>query len=172
MGKQVTVLPGFSFFRGPSPKGYKAYKAGDPVVYTDAEYAALGNTDKRALSSPTTVAEPVRPALDPTSRPVNVVSAATGTVQLALGVNKLTLTGNATLQFPTGVASGNESTVGIYLTQDATGGRTITLPAAAKNPGGTAPTFSTVANKTDYVEYRTTDAGTTWLRVNTQIDLR
>lgn len=173
MGKSVTVKSGFSAFRGPSPKGYKAYNQGATIVYTDAEYAALTQTDLRALSSPATnVAEPVRPASDPTSRPVNVVAAATGATPLSLGSNKLTLTGNITVSFPTGVASGNDSEVAAYFIQDGTGSRTLTLPAAAKAAGGTAPVLSTGANKVDYLVWRTTDAGTTWVLVNKQLDLR
>jgi hypothetical protein len=172
MGKQVTVKPGFTSFRGPGPKGYKAYQAGQTIVYTDAEYAGLSASDLRALNTPTTVADPVRPAVDPASRAVNVVTAATGTVPLVLGVNRLTLTGNVTLTFPTGVASGNESEVSAYFTQDATGTRTVTAPASSKTAGAVALGLSTVAGKTDYVAWRTVDGGVTWYVVNKQIDLR
>jgi hypothetical protein len=58
MGKQVTVKPGFTSFRGPGPKGYKAYQAGQTIVYTDAEYAGLSASDLRALNTPTTLTVP------------------------------------------------------------------------------------------------------------------
>ncbi len=41
----------------------------------------------------------------------------------------------------------------LILKQDATGSRTITWPAEARFPGGTALTLTTTANKTDYVGF-------------------
>lgn len=172
MGKSVTIKPGFTSFRGPSPLGYKAYLPGATVIYTDAEYSALPQADLRCLNSPSTVPDPSRPAVDTASKPVNVVTAATGTVPVVTGANRLTLTGNVTLTFPTKVAGGNDSEVSAYLIQDGTGSRTLTLPAAAKAAGGTAPVLSTGANKVDYLVWRTYDGGTTWDLVNKQLDIR
>ena len=41
----------------------------------------------------------------------------------------------------------------IVFKQDATGSRTLTLNAAFKNPGGSAPTLSTAANSVDTLGY-------------------
>ena len=60
----------------------------------------------------------------------------------------LTLTGNVTLAFTDPPASGRFTLV---ITQDATGGRTVTWPASVKWPGGAAPTISTGANAVDIV---------------------
>lgn len=173
MGKSVTVLPGFSFVQGPGPQGSKSYKTGATIVYTDAEYAALPLSVTRCLSTPaTTVPDPSRPSTDTASRSVTVNNAATGTVALVLGPNKLTLTGNVTLTFPTGVASGNQSSIDLILIQDGTGSRTLTLPASAKNPAGAATVLSLGAGKVDFLRYITLDGGTTWLQVDRVLDLR
>lgn len=169
MGKQVTVLPGFSYVEAPGPLGPKTYQAGQTIVYTDAEYAALPASITRCISSPTTVPNPVRPAVDTNDVPTNVNATATGAVQLDAGPNVLTLTGNITVAFPTDVANGNATTVQIVAIQDGTGSRTLTLPASAKAPGGTAPVLSTAAASVDYLEYLSVDGGVTWLLVNKQL---
>lgn len=172
MGKSVTVLSNFTNFRGPSTKGYRSYNAGATIVYTDAEYTALSAADLRALSSPTTVPDPVRPSVDASSRAVNVVAAATGSQNLALGPNALTLSGNITLVFPTGVASGNESSVELFATQGTGGSKTITWGSKAKFAGATAPTISTVAGKLDWFRFVTIDGGNTWIMTDVVIDAR
>lgn len=61
-------------------------------------------------------------------------------------------------------ASGKCGSMTLVLTQDATGGRTIAgWPASVKWSGGSAPTFSTTANKKNVVVLLTTDGGTTYL---------
>lgn len=50
----------------------------------------------------------------------------------------------------------------MFLKQDATGGRTVSgWPAAVKWPGGTPPTITATANKTDIVSCITHDGGPT-----------
>ncbi|MCL4405314.1 MAG: prepilin-type N-terminal cleavage/methylation domain-containing protein [Patescibacteria group bacterium] len=63
---------------------------------------------------------------------------------------KIVLTGNATLTFTNGQPGGKYS---LMLVQDSTGGRTITWPSNVKWSGGTAPTLTTTANKTDFVGF-------------------
>jgi hypothetical protein len=73
-----------------------------------------------------------------------------------------TLTGNCTFTFSmTSVPSGAYSFT-LVLTNDATGGRTITWPASVKWPNATVPTRTTTANKTDVYTFFTYDSGTTW----------
>jgi hypothetical protein len=87
-------------------------------------------------------------------------SANTGTaltIDLANGtVQKLTLTGNATLTMPAAVAG--KSFI-IILTQDATGGRSVTW-ATVSWPSATAPTITSTLNKKDL--YSFFSDGTSW----------
>ena len=70
----------------------------------------------------------------------------------------LTLTGNVSSFALTNPVDG--AVYNIRFIQDATGGRTITLPSVFKFPGGTAPVFSTTANAVDFLsaEYGATEA--------------
>ena len=87
-------------------------------------------------------------------------SANTGTaltIDLANGtVQKLTLTGNATLTMPTAVAG--KSFI-IILAQDATGGRSVTWTTVAW-PSATAPTITSTLSKKDL--YSFFSDGTSW----------
>lgn len=94
---------------------------------------------------------------------VNTV-ATSGTAQTipaptTAAVTKITLTSaTCTLTFPA-VALGRSFT--LLLTQDATGGRLVTWPTVAW-PGGTAPTLTTTAAKTDAFTFLSAD-GSTWI---------
>lgn len=68
--------------------------------------------------------------------------------------------GNATFTFP--VAAAGKGFL-LALKQDSVGSRTITWPSSAtvRFGGGTAPTLSTGANKTDYIRFECLD-GTHW----------
>jgi hypothetical protein len=80
------------------------------------------------------------------------------TLDLANGtIFYLTLTGNCTFTFPA-VALGKSFT--LWLTQDATGGRTVTWPATVAHPGGVVPTITTTAGKSDKFVFQA--AGTKW----------
>jgi len=72
-----------------------------------------------------------------------------------------TLTGNCTFTFTTGVTSGAVSFT-LLLSNDATPSRTITWPVAVVWPGGTTPTRTTTASKTDVYTFFTLNNGTTW----------
>ena len=65
-----------------------------------------------------------------------------------------------TFSNPTG--SGAACSFTLILAQDATGSRTATWPTAVKWPGGTEPTLTTTASRTDILSFLTTDGGTTW----------
>lgn len=68
---------------------------------------------------------------------------------------KVTLTGNCTFTFS------NPTAGGVYvleLAQDATGSRTVVWPGSVKWSGGTAPTLTTTASKTDVFTFYYTGA--------------
>lgn len=77
-------------------------------------------------------------------------------------LHNLTLTGNVVFSFTNPVGSGSTSTLTLVITQDGTGGRTITWPAAVKWAGGTAPTLTTTASAVSILTFFTSDGGTTW----------
>lgn len=64
----------------------------------------------------------------------------------------LTATGNFTLANPTGTITPGQSGV-IVITQDATGGRTISWGTYFKGAGGTKPTLSTAPGAVDVISY-------------------
>jgi len=74
-----------------------------------------------------------------------------------------TLTGNATFTFNmTGVPNADAYAFTLFLTKDATAGRSITWPVSVKWPNATVPTRTTAANKTDVYTFFTLDGGTNW----------
>jgi hypothetical protein len=62
----------------------------------------------------------------------------------------LTLTGNVTLTFSNPKSGGRYV---LLVKQDGTGGRTVTWPSVVRWPGGTAPTLTATANRTDLVTF-------------------
>lgn len=63
---------------------------------------------------------------------------------------KITLTGNATLQFGNPLAGAHYF---LRISQDATGSRTVTWPAAVHWSNGVAPTLTTTASRVDLVAF-------------------
>ena len=98
------------------------------------------------------------------SETINVVGN-TGTASTINLVNgnfvTATLTGNCTFTFNVGVTTG-ASLFTLFLTNDATPGRTITWPVSVVWPGGAVPTRTTTANKTDVYSFFTLNNGTAW----------
>ena len=115
----------------------------------DAQLATLGAVD-RENGGLETVA-------------TNATATGAVTVNLANGnCHHLTLTGNTTLSL-SGATNSKVCSLTLLVTQDATGGRSITWPASVKwLPGGSAPTFTTTASTRSIVELFTIDGGTTW----------
>lgn len=97
----------------------------------------------------------------------NWVSATSGTaytIDIAAGtLQDVQLTGNCTFTFPAGAIAGRSFI--LLLSQDGTGGRTVTWPAAVRWPGGTAPTITATANRTDKFIF-TQDGLGRWLGSN------
>lgn len=77
-------------------------------------------------------------------------------------VFQVLMTGNCTFTFNNPPADGKAGSFTVLLKQDGTGSRTATWPAAVKWAGGTAPTLTTTANKTDILTFITRNAGTDW----------
>lgn len=72
-----------------------------------------------------------------------------------------TLTDNCTFTFNTGISTGAVSFT-LFLTNDATPGRSITWPVSVKWPNNIIPTRTTAANRSDVWSFFTYDNGTTW----------
>lgn len=96
---------------------------------------------------------------------VNVV-AASGAAQTIPDVttataNEITLNANCTLTFPTGAVG---KSFALDLTQDATGSRLVTWPTTAVLvwAGGTAPTLTTTAGKTDSFVFKWNSQRSLW----------
>jgi len=153
---------------------YAVIVLGDEVLYVTAHTAAANTaTVTRGRENTAAVAHDAAATWQhtPTIRdfresyePLAVIAAgATETLDVGTcSAFKLTLSANCTLTFSS--ATTDEAwSFGLFLVQDATGGRTITWPASVLWAGGTAPTLSTTANAIDYLVFTTFDGGTTWL---------
>lgn len=81
----------------------------------------------------------------------------------------VTLAGNRTIAAPSNAKDGQ--TITFRLKQDGTGSRTITWNAIYRFTGGTAPTLTTTAAKTDYVRFRYNAAATKWDCEGTSLNL-
>lgn len=82
------------------------------------------------------------------------VSAATTTIDLATATGRLfrlAMAANTTLAFANVPAAG-VTAITLVCTQDATGGRTLALPAGTKTPGAAGITLSTAAAAEDWIE--------------------
>ena len=100
----------------------------------------------------------------------NATSGSTDTISLTDGnVHNVTLTANCTFTFAAPPASGTSGSFTLFLNQDGTGSRTATWPAGngTSTPkviwaGGTAPTLTTTASRTDILVFTTIDGGMKW----------
>ena len=77
-----------------------------------------------------------------------------------------TLTSDVTFTFANPPASGTAGGFTLILVQDATGGRTVTWPAAVRWSGGTEPTLYTIEGSLNIFSFLTVDGGTTWFGFN------
>jgi hypothetical protein len=90
----------------------------------------------------------------------NTISfSATPTFPIDGRIHAITLTGNITSISTSGTAPSNST---IYLTQDGTGGRTVTWPSAWKWPDGTALTMPSTAGDVAELVLRTDPSGTVY----------
>ena len=72
----------------------------------------------------------------------------------------VTLGGNRTMANPTNPVSGQK--IVYRIRQDGTGSRTLTWASAFRFAGGTTPTLTTAANKTDYIGFVYNAADAKW----------
>jgi hypothetical protein len=77
-------------------------------------------------------------------------------------VKTITLTGNCVMTITAPGVVGRTYTLELVLTQDGTGGRTVTWPGSVQWPGGVAPVLSTAAAAVDRIVLITYNNGTTW----------
>lgn len=134
------------FFSAPATNNYLGYNG------TTAKWNNISLTGKVALATGGGV------------ETLNALGSGSGTraIDLASGnVVSATLAGNTTFTF-TGATASTACSFGLYLTQDGTGGRTVTWPASVRWAGGVAPTLSTGAGALDIVVFETINGGTTW----------
>jgi hypothetical protein len=101
-----------------------------------------------------TLQPPVVHAVGNSGAALTIDASATGYVKT------ITLNANCTFTL-SGATSGRATSLELVLTQDGTGSRTVTWPAAVKWAGG-APTLSTAAGSVDRIVLVTYNAGTTW----------
>jgi len=128
-----------------SGTGFSTYLASPP---------AIGGTAPAAGTFTTATATTVVGTHNAYSNIIALTDASTISVDMsATGGNNfsVTLGGNRTLGNPTGLTAGQSGI--IYVTQDATGSRTLAYSSYWKFPGGTAPTLSTAANAVDALVY-------------------
>jgi hypothetical protein len=132
---------------------------------TGAQQAAAGNDSRIVGAAP--AASPTLTGTTTVARvvyaPVTVTYAATTTIDASLGNHfRITLTGNLTLATPTNPADGQN--VLLELVQDATGGRTVTLPGNFNViTSVTGPvTFTTTASTRSYLGATYRSSGATW----------
>ena len=139
---------------------YAATSANVGTVFT-ANSIALAASANLAMANNYIVA----PALKAYSEFVTTNAASTGATTLDLSSSNffnLTLTGNVTFTF-SNPPSGRAFNFTVVAKQDATGGRTITYPAASKYAGAVTPPATTNANAVDIWSVMTYDAGTTYI---------
>ena len=94
---------------------------------------------------------------------VTANSGTTYTIDLSEGnVFNITLTNNCAFTFANPPASGTAGSFTLILTQDATGGRTVTWPGAVEWLGGVVPAITATADRADIFTFVTINAGTRW----------
>ena len=123
-----------------------------PTTGTLATLAGTETFTNKTLTNPT-VTNYVETLYTANTSTAITVDLANGTVQ------NLTLTGNATITMPTAVAG--KSFI-IILSQDGTGGRTVTWSTVSW-PSATAPTITSTASKRDIYSFFSN--GTSWFGV-------
>jgi len=140
----------------------------DNDVVTNAKAANMAvNTFKGRITSGTGDPEDLTPAqARKILRPVNALSISSGVVNIdcSLGVDfTLSLTANVTsITFSNLQGSGFVTEIEVQITQDATGSRTVALPAAFKALGGSDTAVNATASSTTVLSAKTWDNGSTW----------
>lgn len=134
--------------------GSTTYATNDAVYYQGSAFiatAGVTGTAPGAVASPNSpwqVLSGIRPGAA-----VALTDGATITVNSdTTDTGKVTIAGNRTMAAPTGTPYGGQRLI-LRIKQDATGSRTITWNSVFRFPGGTPPTLTTTASKTDYLGF-------------------
>lgn len=93
------------------------------------------------------------------------ISGGNAVVDCAMGANKdftLSMTSSATLSVSNLAGAGLVTQFEMEVKQDATGSRTLTLPASFRALGGSDTAISSAANSVTVISAKTFDNGTTW----------
>lgn len=98
---------------------------------------------------------------------ITAAAIASGTVTLNCNGGRarnftIAMTANATLAVSNLAGAGRATEFECLITQDATGGRTLTLPASFKALGGSDTAIASTANAKTLLSAKTFDNGTTW----------
>lgn len=110
-------------------------------IYTGSDVTSLGES---------ATADTIDGVLAPTI--TALTDGATITPDLTVSANlSVTLGGNRTLANPSALAAGQSGS--IFITQDATGSRTLAFGSYWDFASGTAPTLTTTANAVDRLDY-------------------
>jgi hypothetical protein len=157
----------------PSFEGYSS--SGNWVSLTDqtsgdSRYLQLaGGTLTGALSSSSSVTLTGSTTLTQIkeTKAAVTVAANSATIDLSAGtVFTISLTQNiTTVTFNNVPSSGLVAGITVFLTQDATGGRTVTWPSSVAWGSANAPSLTSTGNKTDIITMVTYNGGTTWYGV-------
>lgn len=109
---------------------------------------------------------PSTPPSAPVDTAVTALSIASGVVNIDLSLGNLftlALTANITsITFSNVPASGRGTSISVRIRQDATGGRTVTLPSSFKAISGSDSAVQTAANAYTVLNFTTYDQGTRW----------
>jgi hypothetical protein len=129
-----------------------------PASIVNSSLTSLGQLDNLTIAGTTEFGSAY------TEKANNISSSSTTDFDCNLGnMFNVTMTSNiTTLTFSNIPTSGRVYSVTLFLTQDATGSRTVTWPSSVKWSEGTSPTLTTAANKTDVITLVTFTGGTTW----------
>ena len=132
------------------------------VAAADSVLAAIGKLQAQVSLRATSAAPSFTATATFQGVRETVAAASTGTAytvaNTAASILDLTLTGNCVLTYPAPSGGGQFT---LFLKQDATGSRTVTWPSSVRWAGGTAPTLTTTAGRTDVVAFLSD--GTYWL---------
>ena len=132
------------------------------VAATDTVLAAIGKLQAQVSLRAPIAAPSFRATATFQGVRETVAAGNTGTAytvaNTAASILDLTLTGNCVLTYPAPSGGGQFT---LLLKQDAAGSRTVTWPSTVRWAGGTAPTLTATAGKTDVVAFLSD--GTYWL---------
>ena len=123
--------------------------------------SAINVSGSELINASRRITNPVLLGYTETVNAVGNTIAAT-TINIANGnAVTATLAANTQFTFNVGTLTGAIAFT-LFLTNDATAGRSITWPLTVRWQDGIAPTRTTTANRTDVWSFFTTDGGTNW----------